>query len=146
MAQDTFAFHSQQSVYIVAVRGNYGFPWMTTLQSSKWNYDLPVEKEIRNGFEKRRIFNITSSPSTADFVFLCVTDYYDRDSRLLLGVFAVVLKPSDFTVDHSQLARMLAPTKVRDVALWQQTKLYEDRKRIKLNLLTDDFHEFALNK
>jgi hypothetical protein len=118
---------------------------MFTLQSSTWRRDVPVEKEITAGFEKRRAFRIASSPSTADFVFLCITDYYnDTNSNLLLGVFAVALKPSDFMVNHSDLARMLAPTKIMSFALWQKTRLA--KVRVRLKSVMNDFHDSALKR
>jgi hypothetical protein len=117
-AQVDFTFHSQQSVFVVALRGHSGDPWMFTLKSSTWKHDFPAEQEIRKRFEKRGVFQIASSITTADFVFLCITDYYKESStKLLDGVFAVALKPSDFMVDHSELARMLGPTKVQGFAL-----------------------------
>jgi hypothetical protein len=144
-SQVTFAFHPQQSVYIVAVRGRSGYPWMSTLGSSTWRHDLPVEKEIRKGFEKRGVFKIASSPLTADFVFLCITDYYKDSSTVLLdGVFAVALKPGDFMKSHSELARMLGPERVLDFALWQKTRLAS--LRVKLKSVMNDFHDFALKK
>lgn len=106
-AQETFVFQSQQSIYIVAVRGNIGDPSLSSL-------DLAVEKEIREGFKKRHVFNIAPSLSKADFVFLCITEYLDNtNTSLLRNVLAIAVKPDDFQANRSDL------TKLRDLALWQ---------------------------
>src|SRR5260370_19018857 len=108
-AQESFAFRPQQSVYIVVVRGNLGDPSLSTL-------DLAAEKEIRDGFEKRAVFNIAASLSKADFVFLCITEYRDNTkARVLQNVLAVALRPEDFTTNRSDL------TKLPDLALCQST-------------------------
>ena len=130
--QDTFAFHSQQSVYIVAVRGNIGEPSLSTL-------DLAAEKEIRDGFQKRGDFKIASSLSKADFVFLCVTEYMD-DTKYspLRNVLALSLQPNDFQANRSDLTRL------RDLALWQSTR--SAKIRVKVKSVLSDFHHFALRK
>ena len=131
-AQDSFAFRPQQSVYIVAVRGNIGDPSLSTL-------DLAAEKEIREGFKKRRVFNIAPSLSKADFVFLCITEYFDNtNSSLLRNVLAVAVKPDDFQANRSDL------TKLRDLALWQSSR--SAKVRVKLKSVMEDFHEFSLKK
>ena len=126
-AQDRFTFRPQQSVYIVAVRGNLGDPSLSTL-------DLATEKEIRDGFTKRAAFKIAPSLSKADFVFLCITEY--RNERVLQNVLAIALRPDDYQANRSDI------TKLRDLAVWQTTKSSRGAA-LKLKLLMDDFHKFV---
>ena len=126
--QETFTFHPQQSVYIVAVRGNLGDPSLSTL-------DLSTEKKIRDGFTKRAVFNIAPSLSKADFVFLCITEY--RNERVLQHALALALRPSDFQANRSDLI------KLRDLALWQTTKSSRAGAALKLKTVVDDFHTFV---
>jgi hypothetical protein len=126
-AQDRFTFRPQQSVYIVAVRGNVGDPSLSTL-------DLATEKEIRDGFTKRAIFNIAPSLSKADFVFLCITEY--RNERVLQNVLAIALRPDDYQANRSDLI------KLRDLALWQTIKSAKGA-RLMLKPLMNDFHSFV---
>jgi hypothetical protein len=131
-AQERFTFRPQQSVYIVAVRGNTGDPTLSTL-------DLAAEKDIRDGFTKRATFNIAPSLSKADFVFFCVTEYKENvKARVLLNVLAIALKPDDFRTNRSDLV------KLRDVALWQSSS--SARVQVKFKSVMEDFHEFALKK
>lgn len=128
--QESFSFRTQQSVYIVAVRGNIGDPSLSTL-------DLAVEKEIRDGFEKRGIFNIAPSLSKADFVFLCITEYKENvKAKVLLNVLSMALRPEDFQVNRADLI------KLRDLALWQNTR--SAKARVKLKSVMEDFHDFAV--
>jgi hypothetical protein len=131
-AQENFRFRLQQSVYIVAVRGNTGDPTLSML-------DLAAEKEIRDGFAKRATFKIAPSLSKADFVFFCVTEYKENvKARVLLNVLAIALKPDDFQTNRSDLV------KLRDVALWQSTR--SARVQVKFKAVMEDFHDFALKK
>jgi hypothetical protein len=131
-AQENFGFRPQQSVYIVAVRGNTGDPTLSML-------DLAAEKEIRDGFTKRSAFNVAASLSKADFVFFCVTEYKENvRARVLLNVLAIALKPDDFQTNRSDLV------KLRDVALWQSTR--SAKVQVKFKSVMEDFHDFALKK
>jgi hypothetical protein len=127
-AQERFTFHPQQSVYIVAVRGNLGDPSLSTL-------DLATEKEIRDGFTKRAVFNIAPSLSKADFVFICFTEY--RNERVLQHALALALRPDDFQTNRSDLI------KLRDLALWQTTKSSRAGAALKVKTVMDDFHTFV---
>ena len=131
-AQESFTFRPQQSVYIVAVRGNIGDPSLSTL-------DLTAEKEIRDGFEKRAIFKIAPSLSKADFVFFCITEYKENvKAKILLNVLAIALKPDEFQTNRSDLI------KLRDLALWQSTR--SAKVRVKFKSVMEDFHDFAQKK
>lgn len=131
-AQESFTFQPQQSVYIVAVRGNIGDPSMSTL-------DLAAEKDIREGFEKRATFHVVPSLSKADFVFLCITEYKENvKARVLLNVLAIALRPDDFKNNRSDL------TQLRDFALWQSAR--SAKVRVKFKSVMADFHDFAMKK
>ncbi len=130
--QQSIPFHAGQSVYIVSVRGNLGDPSLSTL-------DLATEKELREGFKKRGVFEIAPSLSKADFVFLCVTEYLDdKPSSLLRNVLAIAVKPDDFSANRSDLTRL------RDLALWQSSR--SAKVRVKLKSVMEDFHDFAAKK
>jgi len=125
--QESFSFRTQQSVYIVAVRGNIGDPSLSTL-------DLAAEKEIRDGFKKRGIFNI--APSLSKAVFLCITEYKENvKAKVLLNVLSIALKPEDFQPNRADLI------KLRNLALWQNTR--SAKARVKLKSVMEDFHDFA---
>jgi hypothetical protein len=127
--QETFSFPTQQSVYIVAVRGNIGDPSLST-------FDLAAEKEIRDSFKKRGIFTIALSLSKADFVFLCITEYRENvKAKVLLNVLSIALKPEDFQPNRADLI------KLRNLALWQNTR--SAKARVKLKSVMEDFHDFA---
>src|SRR6267142_2730585 len=50
-SQVNFAFQPQQSVYIVAVRGRSGDPWMSTLSSSAWSTIYRWKKKSERGLK-----------------------------------------------------------------------------------------------
>jgi hypothetical protein len=128
--QESFSFRAQQSVYIVAVRGNLGDPSLSQL-------DLASEKEIRDGFKKRGIFKIAPSLSNADFVLLCITEHRENvKAKVLLNVLSIALKPEDFQANRADLI------KLRDLALWQNTR--SAKARVKLKSVVEDFHDFAV--
>lgn len=131
-SQKDFSFRPRQSVYIVAVRGNIGDPSLSSL-------DLAAEKEIRDGFKKRDVFDIAPSLSKADFVFLCITEYKENvKAKVLLNVLAIALRPEDFQTNRSDLI------KIRDLALWQSTR--SAKIRVKFKSVMEDFHDFAVKK
>ena len=130
--QIPFEFRPQQSVYIVAVRGHNAGPFLSA-------HDLEADREITAGFKKRGIFTIAPSPSKADFVFVCITEYVALTTGTYLkSVRTVVLKPDDFVANRSDLNKML------ELALWQNTR--SAKVRVKLKSVLNDFHNFALKK
>lgn len=131
-AQVPFEFRPQQSVYVVAVRGTTEAPFLAA-------HDLEAAREISEGFKKRGVFTIASSPSKADFVFVCITEYLDlTNGPFLRNVRTIVLKPNDFVANRSDLNKML------DLALWQNTR--SAKVRVRLKSVMNDFHNFALKK
>jgi hypothetical protein len=130
--QVPFEFRPQQSVYIVAVHGKTEAPSLSA-------HDLNADREISAGFKKRGVFTLAPSPSKADFVFVCITEYLDLTTGTYLkSVRTVVLKPNDYAAHRSDLNKML------EVALWQNTR--SAIARVKLKSVLNDFHSFALKK
>ena len=79
-ARQPFAFRQGQSVYIVAFtralitvgadsEGNGGYP------KDYFDFQLDVEKKVRNEIEKWKYFRVADKPSDADFVFLVSYHY-----------------------------------------------------------------------
>ena len=79
-AQQPFSLRQGQSVYIVAFtralvtvgtdpEGNGGY------QKDFFDFQLDVEKKVRNEIEKWKFFRVADKPSEADFVFLVSYHY-----------------------------------------------------------------------
>ncbi|HWS86311.1 MAG TPA: hypothetical protein VN282_05080 [Pyrinomonadaceae bacterium] len=79
-AQQPFGLRQGQSVYIVAftralitvgtdAEGNGGY------QKDYFDFQLDVEKKVRNEIEKWKYFRVADKPSDADFVFLVSYHY-----------------------------------------------------------------------
>jgi hypothetical protein len=104
-----FEFKKGQSAYVVAIKSN-------------GNPDLAVEQKLKKEFKNKKTFNLASSLSSADFVFVMYVEYeYNQVAVSGIGIgsedirsaSAYVVLPAIYSQFKSDLDNL------RDEALWQ---------------------------